>query len=114
MRKTPFFPGAASLYLLRRSEWCIRLLFRLVEAVVPLILEESLLTLVDEYSNSGTLAQDINDKLYNYHRHMTRIEIVVAELALTCRDVRCLAHKFSFNFSLSNRQSSSQAASIIS
>jgi hypothetical protein len=29
IRQTPFFPGSAGLYLLRRSEWCIRLLFRL-------------------------------------------------------------------------------------
>jgi hypothetical protein len=61
MRKTPFFPGPASLYLLRRSEWCIRLLFRLIGVIVLTILEESLLTLVDEYSSSGILAQDIND-----------------------------------------------------
>jgi hypothetical protein len=29
IRQTPFFPGSAGLYLLRRSEWWIRLLFRL-------------------------------------------------------------------------------------
>lgn len=36
--QTPFFPGVRGLYLLCRSEWCIRPLFRLVGSVLYLLL----------------------------------------------------------------------------